>query len=103
MNQCSQMSIKKKDNWVRTNFRKENMMKILFSDEKLFDIDGICNSQNDRIWVVNRAEVDDRQIRKGPRRIRVKICHLSELDESLIFRKPAFRRTFSYIFFFQKG
>ena len=43
-------------------------MKILFSDEKLFDIDGIHNSRNDRIWAVNRAEVnikgDINQIRK---------------------------------------
>ena len=37
------------ENWVRINFRKEDMMKILFSDEKLFDIDGIYNAQNDRI------------------------------------------------------
>ena len=34
-------------NWVRTNFQKEDTMKILFSDEKLFDIDGIDNSQNE--------------------------------------------------------
>ena len=27
------------------NFRKENPMKILFFDEKMFDIDGIYNSQ----------------------------------------------------------
>ena len=27
--------------WIRTNFRKENTMEILFSDEKLFDIDGV--------------------------------------------------------------
>ena len=33
-------------------------MKILFSDEKMFDIDGIYNSQNDRIWVVNRSATD---------------------------------------------
>ena len=33
-------------------------MKILFSDEKLFDIDEIYNSQNDRIWAVNRAKPD---------------------------------------------
>ena len=47
-------------NWVRTNFRKEDTMKILFSDEKLFDIDGICNSLNDRVWAVNRAEADSK-------------------------------------------
>ena len=35
-------------------------MKILFSDEKLFDIDGIYNSQNDRIWAIDRAEADIR-------------------------------------------
>ena len=40
-------------NWIRTKFQKENTMKILFSDEKMFDIDGIYNSQNDRIWAVN--------------------------------------------------
>ena len=27
----------------------------LFSDEKMFDIDKVYNSQNDRIWPVNRA------------------------------------------------
>ena len=36
-------------NWIETNFRKENTMKILFSDEKVFDIDEIYNSRNDRI------------------------------------------------------
>ena len=28
-------------NRIRTNFRKENTMNILFSDEKMFDIDGV--------------------------------------------------------------
>ena len=37
-------------NSLRTNFGKEDTMKILFLDEKLFDIEGIYNSQNDRIW-----------------------------------------------------
>ena len=32
---------KKFANGVRTNFRKEDTMRILFSDEKLFDIDGV--------------------------------------------------------------
>ena len=30
----------------------------LFSDEKMFDIDGVYNSHNDRIWTVNRAAAD---------------------------------------------
>ena len=33
-------------------------MKILFSDEKMFDIDRVYNSQNERIWVANRMEAD---------------------------------------------
>ena len=44
-------------------------MKILFSDKKLFDTDGIYNSQNNRIWSVNRAEADIRQIRKFPQKV----------------------------------
>ena len=42
-------------NWIRTNFRKENTMNILFSGEKMFYIDGVCNSHNDRIWAINRV------------------------------------------------
>ena len=53
-------------NWLRTNFRKEDTMKILFSDEKLFDIDEIYNAQNDRIWAVNHTQVD---IKGGIRQI----------------------------------
>ena len=35
-------------------------MKILLSDEKYFDIDGVSNSQNDRVWTVNRADADEK-------------------------------------------
>ncbi|CAF1949018.1 unnamed protein product [Rotaria magnacalcarata] len=45
-------------NWIRTNFRKQETVKILFSGEKMFDIDGVYNTQSDRIWAVNRAEAD---------------------------------------------
>ena len=62
-------------NWIRTNFRKENTMKILFSDEKMFDIDGIYDSQNDRIWAVNRSVADTkggrRQKRNFPQKVMV--------------------------------
>ena len=30
----------------------------LFSDEKLFDVDGDYNSQNDRLWPVDRPHAD---------------------------------------------
>jgi hypothetical protein len=51
---------KKFANWMRTNFRKQEIRNILFSDEKLFDIDGVYNTQNDRIWAVNRDEANQK-------------------------------------------
>ena len=47
-------------NWLRHNFRKEDTLRILFSDEKMFDRDGMYNAQNARIWTVNREEGDKR-------------------------------------------
>ena len=62
-------------NWVRTNFRKEDTLRILFSDEKFFDIDGVYNSQNDRVWAVDRADADGKggikQNRKFPQKVMV--------------------------------
>ncbi|CAM4772621.1 unnamed protein product [Rotaria magnacalcarata] len=53
----------------------ENIRKILFSDEKLFDIDGIYNSQNERVWTVDRADADKRggikEKRKFPQKVMV--------------------------------
>ena len=51
---------KKFANWIRTNFRKQETLKILFSDEKMFDIDGVYNTQNDRIWAVIREEANEK-------------------------------------------
>ena len=44
-------------NWIRTNFRKEDTLRFLFSDEKMFDIDGVYNSQNERIWAPAVSEL----------------------------------------------
>ena len=35
-------------------------MKILFSDERYFDIGGVYNSQNDRVWAINHADSDEK-------------------------------------------
>ncbi|CAF1489506.1 unnamed protein product [Didymodactylos carnosus] len=45
-------------NWVRHNFSKEQSMRILFSDEKMFDLNGMYNCQNDQVWAVNHVEAD---------------------------------------------
>ncbi|CAF2102922.1 unnamed protein product, partial [Rotaria magnacalcarata] len=44
---------------IGNNIRKEDTMRALFSDEKMFDLDGIYNSQNQRIWVASRDEADE--------------------------------------------
>ena len=57
-------------NWIPTNFRQEDTSRFLFSDEKMFDIDGVYNSQNERIWAPSRADADAKgaikQIQKFP-------------------------------------
>ena len=62
-------------NWIRTNFKKEQTLKFLFSDEKMFDLDGMYNAQNDRVWAVDRAEADKKggvkQKRKFPQKVMV--------------------------------
>ncbi|CAF3367837.1 unnamed protein product [Rotaria socialis] len=62
-------------NWVRTNFRKEETMNIFFSDEKMFDIDGVYSSQNDRVWAVDRVDADTKggikPKRKFPQKVMV--------------------------------
>ncbi|CAF2015007.1 unnamed protein product, partial [Rotaria magnacalcarata] len=64
---------KKFANCVRNNFRKEETMRILFLDENFFDIDGVYNCQNDRVWAVNRADADEKggiqQRRKFPQKV----------------------------------
>lgn len=66
---------KKFTNWIRTNFKKEQTLKFVFSDEKIFDIVGVYNTQNDRFWAIDRREADQKggrmQKRKFPQRVMV--------------------------------
>ena len=63
-------------------------MKIPFSDEKLLDIDKIYNSQNVRIWAVNRAETNIKdsigQIRKFPQNVIIWLGAYSKALLSLV-------------------
>ena len=56
------MSIKKKEWSLQIGDEqisdKKIQINILFSKKKTFDIDGVYNSQNDRIRAVNRAAAD---------------------------------------------
>ena len=57
-------------------------MRILFSDEKMFNVNGIYNAQNQRIWASSRAEADERggeQMRqKFPQKVMVWLGVCSE-------------------------
>lgn len=46
--------------WARKNIKKSMVRKVLFSDEKRFDTDGVYNRQNDRVYAPNREEADRR-------------------------------------------
>ena len=43
---------------TRKKFRKEDTMRMLFSDEKMFDLNCIYNSENDRMRAVNKKEAN---------------------------------------------
>ena len=45
----------------------------MFSDEKIFDINGVCNAQNNRIWTVDRDEADEKGGRKQKRKFSQKV------------------------------
>ena len=47
-------------------------MRILFFDEKMFDLDGIYKSENDRIWAFNREEANRRGEKKTARKASTK-------------------------------
>ena len=63
-------------------------MKILFSDEQMFDIDGVYNSQNERIWAANRVEADTKggitRRRKYPQKVMVQLAVCSQGVSPLI-------------------
>ena len=44
MTDTEKLKRKKFANLIRTNFKKEGTFKILFSDEKIYDIDEVCNA-----------------------------------------------------------
>ena len=48
-------------------------MQILFLDEKIFDLNGIYNSQNDFLWSVNHAKADIKQIEKFSEKVMVNV------------------------------
>ena len=73
MTDTEKLKRKKFSNWVRTDFKTEDALKILFSDEKTFDIDGVCNAQNNRMWAVDRDEVDEKGGRKQKRKFFQKV------------------------------
>jgi hypothetical protein len=61
--------------WVRRSLRKKDRETIFFTDEKYFELDGIFNRQNDRVYALSRQQADEyggtRPMAKFPKRIMV--------------------------------
>jgi hypothetical protein len=64
---------KKFANSIRTNFKKEDTLKILFFDEKMVHIDEVYNAQNDRVWAADRGEADKNGGKKQKRKFSQKV------------------------------
>jgi hypothetical protein len=60
-------------NWLFNNFKKNEINNWLFSDEKIFDLDGMYNFQNDRIWVVDRREADKKRGNRKKHQFLIKV------------------------------
>ena len=58
----------------RENKLWKDAMRIHFSDEKMFDLDSIYNSENDHIWTVNRVEANWR----GGKKTATKVCRKND-------------------------
>ena len=57
-------------NWTPNNSHKVDTTRILFSDEKMFDIDSVYNAQNKRVRVVDRATANINNSKGGKRKKR---------------------------------
>ena len=53
--------------------KKKAHSEILFSEEKIFDIDGVCNAHNNRMWAVDLDEADEKGGRKQKRKFSQKV------------------------------
>jgi hypothetical protein len=58
--------------WIFNNLQKEETMRTLFSDENMFEVEGVYNSQKKRIWAASRFETDKRGAIKMKQKFRQK-------------------------------
>ena len=59
--------------WVLRNFKKKETDNWLFSDEKYFNLDGVCNEKNDRVWATSRIEANKNGGTHQKRKIPIKV------------------------------
>lgn len=75
LSEAQKRSRVKFSNWLRHKFAKNDTLNFVFSDEKLFAVDGVFNRQNERVWAVSRRAADEggaiRPVSKFPGKIMV--------------------------------
>jgi len=61
--------------WVLRTLLSNERKRVVFSDEKYFDLDGMYNAQNDRVWAATREEADKQggQFRKSKFPVKVMV------------------------------
>ena len=57
----------------QNKFRKRRHIKNPVFGQKIFDIDGVCNVHNNRMWAVDREEADEKGGRKQKRKFSQKV------------------------------
>jgi hypothetical protein len=73
MNDVQKARRKSSANWIQTNFNEEQTLKLSVLDEKMFDLNGMHNAQNDRIWTASRPDADKRGGLKQKRNLRQRV------------------------------
>jgi hypothetical protein len=75
-------------NGLKKNFSTAIAKRAVFSDKKLFDIDGVYNHQNCRVWAASRVEADKKgavfKKQKFPERVMVWLAVSSNSHSRLI-------------------
>ena len=85
---------------MQTEFGKEDTLRILFSDEKFFDIDSVYNCQNEGVQAINCGDTDESEVvscrNKSSPREKVMMCLDVSSSKDIVFLVNLDERTVDY-------
>ena len=86
---------KKFANRMKRKFQKEDTMRIIFSNEQMFDLDGIYSSQNGRIWAVSKEEANWRGGKNSKESLQKKEGYSQSYDQRTLYPLFCLKKTLS--------